>query len=129
MRNASERKDIRRLEKLSAENERARIEFVVAAMGTKQGRSWFLNLLSLCSIFDGTFTGDALLESFTKGQRNIGLMVYNDIVTHCPDDFVRMMKESAIQELTNDRRSEPNPDDSDDSAADGEYTGGEDGNG
>lgn len=126
MRNASERKDIRRLEKLSAENERARIEFVVAAMGTKQGRSWFLNLLSLCSIFDGTFTNDALLEAFTKGQRNIGLMVYNDIVTHCPDDFVRMMKESAIQELTNDRRSEPNPDDPDDSPADGEYPGGED---
>jgi hypothetical protein len=112
MRNAAERKDIRRAEKLSAEIERSRIEFVFAAMTTKQGRTYFHSLLSACSIFDGSFSGDALLEAFTKGQRNVGLMIYNDIVTHCPDNFVLMMKEASIQEITNDRRAEQ-PDDDD----------------
>lgn len=104
MRNASERKDIRRAEKLAAETERARVEFIVAAMDTRQGRTYFHSILSICSIFDGSFSANALIESFTKGQRNIGLMIYNDIVTHCPDQFVTMMKEAKIQELTNDRR-------------------------
>lgn len=108
--NAAERKSIRRAEKLAAETARARIEFVVAAMSTKQGRVYFHTLLSACSIFDGSFSGDALVEAFTKGQRNIGLMIYNDIVTHCPDEFVMMMKEATIQEVINDRRNEPDPD-------------------
>ncbi len=117
MRNASERKDIRRAEKFAAEQERARVEFVVDAMSRKTGRAWFHDLLVRCAIFDGTFTGDPHLEAFTKGQRNIGLMIYNDIVTHCPDHFVQMMREASIQETLNDRRStadersvEPDPD-------------------
>jgi hypothetical protein len=136
-RNASERKDIRRAEKLAAEIERARLEFVVAAMGTQQGRTWFHALLSACSIFDGTFTNDALLEAFTKGQRNIGLMIYNDIVGNCPDSFVLMMKEAKIQEIVNDRRntnerpgssdgdggdSEPSDDPAGDDTSDGSLT-------
>jgi hypothetical protein len=118
MRNAAERKDIRRAEKLAAESERSRIEFVFAAMSTKQGRIWFHNLLAACGIFDGSFTGDALLEAFTKGQRNIGLFIYNDIVTNCPDQFVTMMKEAAIQEIIDDRR-----DSNDDDGDDGEFPG------
>jgi hypothetical protein len=105
MRNASERKDIRRAEKAAALAERSRTEFVVAAMGTVQGRAWFHDLLVRASIFDGSFTGDALLEAFAKGQRNIGLMIYNDIVSNCPDSFVQMMREANIQEIINDRRS------------------------
>lgn len=108
--NAAERKSIRRAEKAAAEIERARIEFVVAAMSTTQGRVYFHNLLSACSIFDGSFSGDALVEAFTKGQRNIGLMIYNDIVTHSPDEFVLMMKEAQIQEVINDRRLDADSD-------------------
>ena len=118
MRNASERKDIRRAEKLAAEQERKRIEFVVAAMDTAPGRAWFHQLLSNCAIFDGSFTGDALVEAFTKGQRNIGLMIYNDIVSNCPDSFVQMMREANIQEILNDRRS-----------ADAQHSGSPDGDG
>ena len=106
MRNAAERKDIRRAEKHAAEVDRARIEFIIAALSSKQGRAYFHTLLSACSIFDGSFSGDALLEAFIKGQRNIGLMIYNDIVTHCPNQFVMMMNEANIQEQVNDRRSE-----------------------
>jgi hypothetical protein len=121
MRNASERKDIRRAEKLAAEIERSRVEFICAAMGTKQGRTWFHDLLAKCHIFADPFTGDALLEAYSKGERNIGLSIYLDIVTHCPDDFVAMMKEASIKEYVNDRR-EPDP-------TDDEYPGSEDDDG
>ena len=113
MRNASQRKDIRRAEKFAAETERSRIEFVVAAMGTLQGRAWFHNLLAVCHIFEDPFTGDALLDQFTKGQRNLGLLIYNDIVNHSPDFFVLMMKEAAIQEQVNVRRNTDNSLDTD----------------
>lgn len=122
MRNASTRKDIRRAEKLSAEAERTRVDFVVAAMDTVQGRTWFHSFLSVCGIFDGSFSGNALVEAFAKGQRNIGLMVYNDIVSNCPDSFVQMMREANIKELANDRRNDANP-------ADAELAGSEDGDG
>jgi hypothetical protein len=120
MTNAAQRKSIREAEKFAAETERARVEFVVAAMDTKQGRAWFHNILSVCGIFDGSFSGDALLEAFTKGQRNIGLMIYNDIVTHCPDQFVQMMREATIQEIVYDRRTDASDDDDDDDSADAE---------
>lgn len=110
MRNAAERKDIRRAEKYAAEVSRARVEFIVAAMSTKQGRAWFHELLIQCSLFNDPYTGEALLDNFVKGQRNIGLAIYNDIVTACPDQFIMMMKEAQIQEITNDRRTEPDTD-------------------
>jgi hypothetical protein len=114
MRNASQRKDIRRAEKLSAERDRAEIEFVVNAMSTVAGRVWFHHKLSICNIFNDPFTGDSLMDNFIKGQRNIGLLLYNTIVTNCPDHFVTMMKEAAILEQLNDRRSQSSSSDSDD---------------
>lgn len=118
-RNAAERKDIRRAEKHAAEAERARIEFIVAAMDTIPGRAWFHTLLVQCNLFNDPFTGDSLLDNFVKGQRNIGLSLYNDIVTHCPNQFVAMMQEASIKDQINDR---PEPDRS----PDAEYPGGED---
>lgn len=120
MRNAAERKDIRQYEKFAKIKEQARIDFVVAAMSTTQGRAWFHGLLSGCGIFDGSFSGDALLEAFTKGQRNIGLMIYNDIVSNCPDYFVQMMREANIEDVTNDRRSADSADDEQPGSEDGD---------
>lgn len=125
MRNAAQRKDIRLAEKASASAERARIDFIVAAMSTQQGRAWFHQLLVSCSLFADPYTGEALLDNFVKGQRNIGLSIYNDIVSHCPDQFVVMMKEATIQEELYERRSESEPDDAD-GTSDAEYAGGSD---
>jgi hypothetical protein len=114
MRNAAQRKEVRKYEKISAERELARINFIVAAMSTLAGRTYFHELLARCHIFSDPFTGEALLEAYSKGERNIGLSIYLDIVTNCPDYFVMMMKEATIQEQTYDRRTEP---------SDGEFSG------
>ena len=122
MRNASERKDIRRHEKAAKLEETARINFVVAAMSTEAGRTYFRDILATCHIFADPFSGDALREAYSKGERNIGLYIYNDIVTHCPDYFVLMMKEANIEEQVNDRRDADTDgtDDTDDGDAAGE---------
>jgi hypothetical protein len=93
MYDASNRKDIRRAEKAARANELARTEFVVAAMGTAQGRAWFYNLLESCHIFRCTFTGDAW-DNFREGERNIGLVVLADINAHCVDRYMQMIKEA-----------------------------------
>ena len=106
MRNASERKDIRRQEKAAKLRETQRIDFIIGAMSTKQGRIWFHDFLAACHIFADPFTGDALLEAYSKGERNMGLSVYRDIVGNCPDLFVQMMQEANEQEILNERRTE-----------------------
>jgi len=124
MRNASERKDIRRYEKAAKIAEQDRINFIVAAMSTSAGRTYFRDLLAGCHIFADPFTGDALLEAYSKGERNIGLKIYNDIVTNCPDYFVLMMKEANIAEQVNERRDSDDRDTDDtDGSPDGELAG------
>ena len=113
-RNASQTKEIRRYEKAAKLREQNRINFIVAAMSTEAGRTYFRDILATCHIFADPFSGDALREAYSKGERNIGLYIYNDIVTHCPDYFVLMMKEANIAEQVNDRLdSAGEPDESD----------------
>lgn len=105
---ASNRKDVRRAEKAADIAERNRINYLIAAMGTLQGRVWFHDLLTACHIFADPFTGDALREAHSKGERNVGLRIYTEIVTHCPDHFVTMMKEATIhKEIQDGRRPDP----------------------
>ena len=121
MRNASERKEIRRYEKAAKLRETNRINFLVAAMSTPAGRVWFHNFLADCHIFSDPFSGDALQEAYSKGERNIGLSVYADIVRNCPNYFIEMMKEANIAEQVNDRLDDDgNPNESDDESSTGE---------
>lgn len=124
MYNASERKEIRRAEKAAKQRETDRIDFVVGAMSTRQGRLWFHDMLAACHIFSDPFTGDALMEAYSKGERNMGLGIYRDLVSHCPDLFVRMMQEVNEKEIINDRASDT-PDRTDESESDDPTAGDE----
>ena len=66
-----------------------------------------------CHIFADPFTGDALVEAYSKGERNVGLKVYNDIVSNCPNYFIEMMKEANIAEQVNERIDDRDPDSDD----------------
>jgi hypothetical protein len=103
--NASSRKDIRRVEKSAKLAEDNRIAFIKAAMDTLQGRTFFYDLLSFCHLFSDPFTGDALREAYSKGERNVGLRLFADVIAHCPQSYITMMSEAQIQEILNDRRN------------------------
>lgn len=111
MYDASSRKDVRRAEKLSRQHEVARIEYLQAAMSMPQGRAWFHDLLVFCHIFDDPFTGNSLHEAYRKGERNVGLRLFADIIAHCPDEYIQMMKEANArrveQSVRNNRADDP----------------------
>jgi hypothetical protein len=130
--NASNRKEIRRAEKASELAERNRVNFICAAMSTSAGRIWFHDLLSSCHIFADPFRGDALVEAYSKGERNVGLKIYHAIVTNCLDDFVLMMKEiKQLEQIDASRESAgaDSDDHGDGSASDDEFARSEDGDG
>lgn len=113
--NAASRKDIRRAEKSAALAETTRIEFLVVGMSTIPGRAWFHDLLARCHLFSDPFTGDALLEAYSKGERNIGLSLFADIVANSPDHYITMMREAQHRNLADEQRrhndgSRPDPD-------------------
>jgi hypothetical protein len=106
MYDAGNRKDIRAAEKAAKLREVARINYLVGAMSIPQGRAWFYDFLESCHIFADPFCGDALREAYSKGERNIGLKVYTDIVQNCPDLFTQMMKEANYARSNSGERSD-----------------------
>ena len=105
---ASNRKDIRRAEKDAKLDETMRIDFLRAAMSTIQGRAFFHDFLEFCHLFADPFTGDALIEAYRKGERNVGLRTFADLLAHCPDYYIQMVKEANDRRTVRDtRRSAP----------------------
>ena len=100
MYDASNRKDIRKAEKASAIAEAERVEFLRQALSSVGGRSWFHNLLEACHLFSDPFTGQALTEAYLKGERNVGLRIFTDILSNCPDQYLLMMRESNDRDHT-----------------------------
>lgn len=92
--NASDRKSIRSAEKAAALRTIQDREAVAAIMSTIPGRAWMWRKLSEAGIFKCVFTGDALREAFNSGERNFGLRLLDDIIAHCPDAYLQMIKES-----------------------------------
>jgi hypothetical protein len=106
MQNASDRKEIRKAEKASKQTELIEIEFLKAAMSTRQGRLWFWNLLGNCHCRQTSFTGEALTSAFREGERNIGLRIEAAIMVNCPDLYVLMAQEANEREIVRDRSTD-----------------------
>ena len=94
MYNAGDRKDIRRAEKAAKLAENLRIDFIRRAMTSADGRAWFHDLLAGCHLFSDPFSGDALIEAYSKGERNVGLRIFSDLLAQCPDQYIAMMREA-----------------------------------
>lgn len=108
--NPSERKDVRKAEKLAAIAEAARVSYTKRIMSEVEGRQWMHDLLLRCHVFSTPFVrGAPDLTSFNCGEQNIGYQTFKDVVNYCPNEYVIMMQEANLKELTNGRR--PNTDD------------------
>lgn len=108
--NTADRKDIRRREKAARITERQREDVTRELMSTTAGREFVWNILSECSIFSSTFTGDALTTAFNEGRRSIGLAWMATILQACPDQYIQAQRESNERNAVNERRSSPKPD-------------------
>lgn len=94
MYDATSRKDIRRAEKDLAAAAEASARFVRTAMSTTSGRKWFHTLLASC----GVFTIDPVFEPhrdyFFLGIRNVGMRIFAELQTACPDLYILMENEA-----------------------------------
>ena len=103
--NASSRKDIRAAEKLEAEARRAHLEFLAAAMSTAQGRAWFHAHLASCQCFVVVPTFEPNRDYFDIGRKSVGLPLMADLQTHCPNEYLQMMREEDARINTAAERS------------------------
>lgn len=121
---ASNRKDIRRAEKEARQAEIRALDYLIGAMSIPQGRAWFYELLEQCYCFNEPETWDPYQNMYYKGVRNVGLRIFADISTHCPNDYITMVKEANARRIERDIRDARA---SADHASTAEYPGGEDG--
>lgn len=63
-------------------------------MGTVQGRRIVWRLLTQAGVFRTTFRPDSGEMAFLEGNRNMGLLLINEVHSLCPDKYQVMAKET-----------------------------------
>src|SRR5229473_975549 len=114
MYDAGDRKDIRRLEKAARLAEAQRGEIIKGLMSLAPGRAWMHDLISECHVFSTPFTSDPQTTAFNCGKQSIGLQLFGDVVSTCPNEYVLMMQERNLCDASRDssasRRQAPGTD-------------------
>ena len=111
--NAADRKSIRAAEKAAKIVDANNQAVVVAIMSTESGRRYIWDKLTLANIFSTTFSTDSMQMAFNEGNRNQGLLLLNDIIEWCPEEFIQAMREAngrRTQSSTGQRNGSENGD-------------------
>lgn len=90
---ASERSSVRQAQKTAKIAESLRHATLTQLMSTPTGRAWMYDLLARCHIGSTPFSTDALTTAFQCGEQNIGLQLWGDLQSTCPDQYILMMRE------------------------------------
>lgn len=98
--NAADRKDVRAAEKAARIAERERQDTVRGLCASASGRRYVWDKFSLAGIFVAVPPTDALQMAFAEGVRAQGLALLDDVITACPEQFIRMMQEANERNLT-----------------------------
>ena len=78
-------------------------------MGSEQGRRIVWRLLDQAGVFNVTFDPNFGWMAFREGNRNLGLFIWLQIQTHCPELYPVMVGEQkADGGRTDDSRTNPN---------------------
>jgi hypothetical protein len=91
---ASDPRRVEKSEKLRRERDRAKEDFIRGALGSREGRIWFWDLLARCGVFRNPWTANALVTAHACGEMNIGLETLSEITRLVPDYFAVMLKEN-----------------------------------
>jgi len=65
-----------------------------AVLNTAEGRRFVWRLFDKAGIFRTSFTGNST-TFFNEGQRNLGLLFFNDMMQAMPEAFALMQREQA----------------------------------
>lgn len=77
------------------ERRKSELECIKAIMDHKDGRVFFWNLLTLCNPFSTPWVpGDDKATYINIGRQDVGLYIYNQIMTISPDEYLLMIEEN-----------------------------------
>ncbi|OCO64339.1 hypothetical protein AN690_0200650 [Citrobacter freundii] len=82
--------------KLLAQRDIEDIQFV---MGSEQGRRVIWSLLEKGQVFGACFNVDPHITAFNEGQRNLALVLFQRVMAHCPDQYLKMAAEAGEDNL------------------------------
>lgn len=77
------------------QREKDDIKFV---MDSEHGRRVVWGLLEKGQVFGTCFNVDPNITAFNEGQRNLALVLFQRVMTHCPDQYLKMAAEASEQE-------------------------------
>lgn len=77
------------------QREKDDIKFV---MDSEQGRRVVWGMLEKGQVFGTCFNVDPNITAFNEGQRNLALVLFQRVMTHCPDQYLKMAAEASEQE-------------------------------
>ena len=77
------------------QREKDDIKFV---MDSEQGRRVVWGLLEKGQVYGSCFNVDPHITAFNEGQRNLALVLFQRVMTHCPDQYLKMAAEASEQE-------------------------------
>jgi hypothetical protein len=77
------------------QREKDDIKFV---MDSEQGRRVVWSLLERGQVFGTCFNVDPNITAFNEGQRNLALVLFQRVMAHCPDQYLKMAAEASEQE-------------------------------
>ncbi|EMW6581556.1 hypothetical protein AAFF24_003566 [Enterobacter bugandensis] len=75
------------------------IEDIQFVMGSEQGRRVVWRVLESGRVFAAIPPMDALAMAFNEGQRNLALELFQRVMTHCPDQYLKMAAEAGEENL------------------------------
>lgn len=78
------------------QREKDDIKFV---MDSEQGRRVVWGLLEKGQVFGTCFNVDPNITAFNEGQRNLALVLFQRVMTHCPDQYLKMAAEASEDNL------------------------------
>lgn len=77
------------------QREKDDIKFV---MDSEQGRRVVWSLLERGQVFGTCFNVEPHITAFNEGQRNLALVLFQRVMAHCPDQYLKMAAEASEQE-------------------------------
>jgi len=78
-----------------AQREMDDIKFV---MDSVQGRRVVWSVLEKGQVFGTCFNVEPHITAFNEGQRNLALALFQRVMAHCPDQYLKMAAEASEQE-------------------------------
>lgn len=74
------------------------IDDIRFVMSSEQGRRVVWSVLEKGRVFSAISPMDAMAMTFNEGQRNLALELFQRVMAHCPEQYLKMAKEASEQE-------------------------------